>query len=61
MPVNLEETTVEQVNMLVERHGEYFVVVLDRGDSDFWRRLAQGSAQFLEGCARSRCSRSTCR
>ena len=51
VPIRIEETPVEQIDALAQRHGQYFVVLLDRSDSEFWRRQAtqnQASVQQLQ-------------
>ena len=42
------EVTPERVVELSRRYGEVVIVLLDRSDSDFWRRQALENAAFIE-------------
>jgi hypothetical protein len=39
--------TPEEVTQLVDRHGEVFIVLLDRTDSDYWRERSQQHDVFI--------------
>jgi 4-amino-4-deoxy-L-arabinose transferase-like glycosyltransferase len=41
------ELAPEQARQLLERHGEFHVVFLDRSDSDYWRADAAHNAEFV--------------
>ena len=47
-PVDRDEVSLQQAAKLLERHGEYVIVLLDRSDSEFWRRDAERNAAFIE-------------
>jgi len=46
--VKVEHTSAEEVAALVERHGEVYLVLLDRTDSAWWRGRGQLYREFLE-------------
>ena len=46
--VKLEQTAAEDVAALLERHGEGYLVLMDRTDSAWWRGRGQLYREFLE-------------
>lgn len=48
LPVERRKSEPGDAGTLVERHGEFFVVFLDRSDSEWWRADARGNAAFIE-------------
>lgn len=46
--VKVEQTSAEDVAALLERHGEVYLVLLDRTDSAWWRGRGQLYREFLE-------------
>ena len=47
--VDRSQVKMRGVRHLVERHGEIFVVLLDRSDSEYWRRDVELNARFIAG------------
>jgi hypothetical protein len=47
-PVERDVVTPEQAALLLERHGEFFIALLDRSDSEFWRADLERNAAFIE-------------
>ncbi len=43
-----ENTTAERASELVERHDQVILVLLDRDDSDWWKKETQRNAEYLE-------------
>ncbi len=50
-PVERDALSPEQAALLLERHGEFFIALIDRNDSAFWRRDAERNAAFVESFA----------
>jgi hypothetical protein len=47
LPLPLRDVEPFEGRWLARRHGRFFVVILDRSDSDFWREDARKNADFL--------------
>ncbi len=45
--VDRDEVTIGGVQRLVKRHGELYIALLERSDSDYWRRDIERSARFM--------------
>jgi len=53
-PVHRAWCRPEHVATLLERHGAFFLVLLDRSDSAYWRRDAEANQTFVDALAGSR-------
>jgi hypothetical protein len=47
-PLTRNETSNEQMATLVSRHGEFMLVLLDRSDSEYWRRDSLLNQRFVD-------------
>jgi len=43
-----QNLSIDQLATLIERHGEFSLVLLDRSDSEFWRDDARKNQEFLD-------------
>jgi glycine/D-amino acid oxidase-like deaminating enzyme len=48
VPVRREYVSAEEAAGLVERYGGFYIVLLDRSDSRFWRENARENEVFIE-------------
>jgi len=47
-PLSTARVSIDDLATLIERHGEYSLVLLDRSDSEFWRADARRNQEFLD-------------
>jgi hypothetical protein len=45
-PVDHQKNEISDVRAVLDRYGEFYLVLLDRNESDLWRRIAEENADF---------------